>query len=160
MLKLFIASLIFMALNCSLASARICSAPGSLLSYRNFSSGGFEFVEFKFKKSAKPKFVVSAVSPPFSDTGDRVIPVAGALFTQITFMDGRSNSDSMTDTESYCSFRRSVVTPKPVIIDVKLVDDFEDTPVFVIGRRAGSHYYSTKSISAGAYQLVRVKFRR
>jgi hypothetical protein len=150
MLRVFTATAIFMLLGGTLGVAATCNTPNSIISYRNFSSGGFEFVEFKFKKPATPDFTVSAATPPFSDTSDKVIPVAGALHTKIIFR----------GVDWMCTVQRFITTPKPAIKAVKLIDQFEGQLEFVIGRSAASHYYSTRSISAGAYQLVRLKFRR
>jgi hypothetical protein len=135
-------------LSAAAAQAANCNTPNSLVSYRNFSSGGFEFVEFKFKNPANPNYTVSAATPPFSNTADNVITVAGAKYTKIIF----SSLDWM------CTVKRFITTPKPAVKDVKLIDQFEGQLEFVIGRSATSHYYSTTTINAGAYKLVRVKF--
>jgi hypothetical protein len=150
MLKFFTAAATVLLLSGTPGFAATCNTPNSIVSYRNFSSGGFEFVEFKFKKPATPDFTVSAASPPFSNTADQVIPVAGSLHTKIVFR----------GVDWMCTVQRFITTPKPAIKAVKLIEQFEGQLEFVIGRSAASHYYSTRSISAGAYQLVRLKFRR
>lgn len=130
------------------AQAAACNTPNSLVNYRNYSAGGFEFVEFKFKNPSKPDFTVAAVLPPFSDTTDRVIAVDGDQFTQIVFR----------SVDWLCTVKRSVQTPKRAIRDVKLIDQFEGQLEFVIGRSARSHYFSTTLRDVGAYKLVRIKF--
>lgn len=132
------------------SQATNCNAPNSIISYRTYMAGRFEYVVFTFKNPSTPDFTTTAASPPFSDTSDRVIPVRGAKFTKIVFR----------GVNWMCSVQRLGTIPKPVIKDVKLVDQFEGQLEFVVGRTATSHYYSTKAMNVGPYTYVKIKFSR
>ena len=147
----FLFALFFIIAAPSFALATNCNTPNSLISVSNSKSGGFEYVIFKYKNPPTlPVFSVTNVVPPFIQDGSgNTITVAGAHWTQVKF-------EQMDWT---CSTAQLLSLPKPAIKAVKNIGQFEGQITYVIGRSAASHYISTKTINAGGFTLIKVKFR-
>ena len=146
----FIFSLILIILTPSYAFATNCNLPNSIVRISNSASGGFEYVKFKFKKPpSAPAFTVSNVLPPFTeDPSGNSVTVPGAHWTQIRF----------DNVEWMCTIPKFIKI-KPAVKAVKNIGQFEGQITYVIGRSAASHYISTQTINAGAFTIIRVKFR-
>jgi hypothetical protein len=125
-----------------------CSAPGSMTSVRTYKSGNRDIVEFKIKSPATYKKSITAVTGPFTrGEGDDQVVVRGALFTRVHF-----------EPLDWTCQTPNTFSAKPVVKDVKLVEQFEGFITYIIGRKAGSHYLGTTDVACGTSRCVRVKF--
>lgn len=146
----YLFSFLFIVFAPSLAIAANCNGPSSIVRVSNSASGGFEYVDFKIKKPAAPRFFTTNVLPPFlEDPSGTPINIAGSHWTKIQFR----------DVDSYCSILQFLSLPKPAIRAIKNIEQFEGQISFIVGRSASSHYISTKVKNGVAFTTVRVKFK-
>lgn len=146
----YLVSLLFVVFAPSFAIAANCNVPNSIVRISNSAWGGFEYVNFKFKKPPTiPTFNVTNVAPPFFEDGSgNTVVVPGAHWTQVMFR----------NMEWMCTIPK-FITVKPAVRAVKSIGQFEGQITYVIGRSAASHYISTQNINAGAYTIIRVKLK-
>jgi hypothetical protein len=144
----FLSTLVAVTMMATSAQAANCTAANSITLVKNYKVGSLEYVEFRIKSPATFTKTITAVTGPFTlDPSDDPVSVNGAKFTKIQFQ----------SVDWTCTIPR-VFSVKPVVKDVKQIEQFEGYASYVIGRRAISHYLSTVDVPCGAYRCVRVKF--
>jgi hypothetical protein len=135
-------------LSATQANAANCNTAGSMTQVKNFKIGTKEYVEFKIKSPATYTKTITAVTGPFTqDPSGNPVTVNGALFTQVRFQ----------SIDWTCTIPR-IFTPKPVVKDVKSIEQFEGYVTYVIGRSALTHYLGVNDVPCGGYRCIRVKF--
>jgi len=139
----------------TLLNAQPCGPANSIVSVKNYVSGGFGYVEFRVKLPTSPSFsytVTKVIGPTFEhDPTADTITVAGPLWTQVRF----------ASVYWKCIIPISLSPGNPVK-DIKSTGQFEGYVTFVIGRCAGSKHISTTQYSSvdGLYRLIRLKFTK
>jgi hypothetical protein len=135
------------------AQAAPCSEPNSLLRVRNTTQRPYDYVIFRYRKPpSQPTFTVKAASPPFIQDGSGdTVTVGGAKFTEVKF----------TNIVWTCTIDNQLRLPRPAVVAVKNIGQFEGIITFIIGRKAGAKFISTYSYDVGANDRnIVVKYRR
>jgi hypothetical protein len=135
------------------AVAAACNEPGSIVRVRNTVQGQNEYVIFKFHKPPTvPSYTVKGVSPPFTEDGSGdTVTVGGAKFTEVRF----------TGVVWTCSIDEQLHLPRPAIVDIKSIGQFEGIIAYIVGRKAQAKYISNYSYDSGpGFRSIVVHFRR
>jgi hypothetical protein len=135
------------------ASAAPCNEANSIIRVRNTTQGPFDYVIFRYQKPPQiPAFTVKGANPPFTQDGSgNPVTVGGAKFTEVRF-------SSIVWT---CTIDDKLKLPRPAVVDVKNIGQFEGIITFIIGRKAAAHFISTYSYDVGTSDRnVVVKYRK
>lgn len=135
------------------ANAAPCAEPNSLIRVRNTTQGAFDYIIFRYRKPpAQPAFTVKAALPPFTQDGSGdTITVDGAKFTEVR----------LTGIVWTCTIDDQLKLPRPAVVDVKNIGQFEGIITFIIGRKADAKFISTYTYDVGANDRnIVVKYRR
>ena len=130
--------------------AASCTTPNSITKLRNLHVGLRDYVDIYIKAPMTGIVDVRSVTGPnFEVEGDdgTIITVSGNRWTQVTFHYVDSTCDSVT----------AFVLPRPIVKDIKNVEQFEGWVSYAIGRWNG-HYLGHSWTMVGGQKRLRLTF--
>ncbi|HYO90771.1 MAG TPA: hypothetical protein VEQ40_04015 [Pyrinomonadaceae bacterium] len=132
-----------------------CTAPGSIMSVTNTSTGNFELVTFRIRRPPQSNYsytVASVIGPTFvEDPSGNTITVNGNRFKRIR----------LKGIYWKCAITENITVPKIAVRDVKRIKQYEGIVEYVVGYKYNWQYLTTYTFnSSSTVRQVVMKFRK